>query len=234
MAAAVLYIAAIRYNTTPQNIKKSIEQCTRFHYMFVKDRSELLTPRYEKSGLFLGSLPLEEFRRKFMTIYEATAVDKYSRTASEGLLHAIEAFKRNTTFETKITILEDKHIEKPFESHDDLISLIKNLRKIWIGGERTSGYGLMTIKKVEESAEELTTHIEPNKNYIALSHIKLADIQKANCKIIRGDISRLFRYGIPSDTCLSLHLEPGTIFKTSSPIKIYPTFDGRNICEASP
>lgn len=131
-----------------------------YFYIYNKEDSEILIPKYNEDGLEFGVNKLSErkFENKYIASFASAAVEKDSGTSSEGDLHEIELIKDKTDPDKPVYIKGYVLINKDnFEDQDgyDLDSFIESTKKLQVGGERNYGYGKIERVNVNPDKDKL-------------------------------------------------------------------------------
>ena len=72
------------------DIGNALKEVMRFGYFYLSDGKEIFIPKYEEKGIKYGKLSRIEFEKKFLYSLTSTAIDPYSSTAEEQMLHEVE------------------------------------------------------------------------------------------------------------------------------------------------
>ncbi|WXG39269.1 MAG: RAMP superfamily CRISPR-associated protein [Candidatus Freyarchaeum deiterrae] len=153
-----------------QKIGNFLKKTMRFGYLYIYADNQLFLPFYSESGLKFGNLSKNEFDKRFISSIASAPIDSESLTAEEGMLHEVEFINRYTIDSGNPVFLKGVFWVREYQ--DGNLSITKegdslfvryNSTKIdldmlansfQVGGERKYGFGLLELKKPDESKEK--------------------------------------------------------------------------------
>jgi len=133
---------------------------------------EIFYPKYTLKGLQYGNLSEVEFKSQFISSQASAAIDPYSKTSEEKMLHEMEFINSHTivsddevsnqiflkgllwikeakTQDYKLEVIDNyihfKNVDIDINIHTDLKNLLQ------IGGERKYGFGIIELEKLDEN-----------------------------------------------------------------------------------
>lgn len=154
------------YNRIGEFLKKAM----RFSYLYLLADNQLYIPSYTKEGIKLGQIFQHDFEKKFISSQAFSAIDPYSFTAEERMLHEVEFINPYTINEGKPVFLKglvwirsiDEKIAKMSPENDEVKIEIDGrvidfktelINYLQIGGERKYGFGLIEINEFEKISD---------------------------------------------------------------------------------
>ncbi len=150
-----------------QKVGNFLKKALRFSYLYLHVDEKIYVPKYTKEGLKFGFLSQSEFEKKFISSTASTAIDAYSLSAEEGMLHEVEFINPYTIDDGKPVFLKGLLWVMDFSENGFSINrsnekiLIKyNSREVdfkkklanrlQVGGERKYGFGLLELEEFQE------------------------------------------------------------------------------------
>ncbi|MHA1149193.1 MAG: RAMP superfamily CRISPR-associated protein [Promethearchaeota archaeon] len=193
----------------------------KFGYYFpslIKDNGseEIFYPKYTLEGLKYGKLSEAKFRSRFISSQASTAIDSYSQTSEDEMLHEMEFINSHTIvpddevsnqvfLKGLLWIKEGQSQGYKVEVKDNYIHFIsdgadinihtdlKNL--LQIGGERKYGFGIIDLEKLDKNYSSFQINWEEKNGQIFLSLEKnsyvWAHVEYHKGLKIKGDIEPL-------------------------------------------
>ncbi|MHA1252229.1 MAG: RAMP superfamily CRISPR-associated protein [Candidatus Helarchaeota archaeon] len=158
------------YGKVGEFLKKTI----RFSYFYLSDENNVFIPRYTIKGMKFGDLMQMDFEKRYISSIASAAIESYSHTAEEGMLHEVEFISPNVINDGKSVFLKgllwilefSDNRFSIFINDDDIIIEYNNnhvkfselINTLQIGGERKYGFGFLKIegKPKKESYNDLT------------------------------------------------------------------------------
>jgi hypothetical protein len=141
-----------------------LKKAMRFGYLYPYVNNHLFLPRYTEKGLMFDSLPQNGFEKKLVRSMTSAAIDLYTLSAEEGMLHEIEFVSPYTIDKGEPVFMKGLFWVKEFSENgfsmnrknnsllikynDVNIDFTEDLANILqIGGERRYGFGLIELSK---------------------------------------------------------------------------------------
>lgn len=143
------------YHEVGELLKNSILP-TYFFPTLNSNGSSPLTPKFTETGIHYGGLTPADFEKQFIGSFGQTAIKAQTLTAEDGSLHETEFISpktgdkhnRQVYFVGHIFVKEGvKHNYKSINWDSGDVKLGKVLSEIFVGGERTYGFGKLVLEK---------------------------------------------------------------------------------------
>ncbi|MHC1625226.1 MAG: RAMP superfamily CRISPR-associated protein [Methermicoccaceae archaeon] len=141
-----------------------LKDAVRFGYFYLSDGNRTFIPKYTTEGLKFESLPQADFDKRFIGSMTSTAIEPYSFTAEEGMLHEVEYISPYIINDGKRVFivgllwmselsrdgfsikLDDNDISIAYNSNEVKLSELGGI--IQIGGERKYGFGHVKLNEL--------------------------------------------------------------------------------------
>ena len=161
-----------------------------FPSLIMDDVSEIFYPKYTSEGLKYGKFSEAKFRSRFISSQASTAIDPYSQTSEDEMLHEMEFINSHTIvpddeipnqvfLKGLIWIKEGQTQDYKLEVKDNYIHFISDGADInihtdlnnllQIGGERKYGFGIIELHKLDENNGSFQLNWEEKNGQILLS-----------------------------------------------------------------
>lgn len=161
-------------------------------------------PKFKKGNLYMGELSEKDFRMEYTDIFMSTAINPHSLSAKDKSLHETEIILPKSKDEKKENVFWKGLIGMEVEDEEEFNQFKKRLKKVYVGGEITYGFGEMEILSIVQIQEEnnlqkwglkrdgsiyLDKNIDVLRNYMCISDSALSISGKTEL-IVQYDFSK--------------------------------------------
>lgn len=119
-------------------------------FYIIKDKREIMFPKFNNGKLYLGNMSEEEFRNKFTYTFTSTAIEPDCVAARDASLHEIETIlskakdgKKNICWVGLVGIEDSKK--------EIFNKFLNETEEIFVGGDISYGFGKMRIVNKEDN-----------------------------------------------------------------------------------
>lgn len=227
-----------------EQVGNCLRESFRFGYLFPSDGREIYIPKYTDEGCKFGDLTQYEFEKKLISSTASAAIEPYSLSAEEGMLHEVEFISPYTIDDGEPVYFKGLFWIR--NSQDNQFKIIKENGKLYIqcngveadiknfqvGGERKYGFGLLKLIEIddrnldsfsgkwdEENGEVILT---VNNNGAIWSHLRYSEHldMKGNIEPLVGRNWEIVKGAGRKLESLGLFWSPGSILCQEKAVKV--------------